>query len=1401
MMKKRGMLLTLLCLVFVFAGLVACGDNPGKGTIVGAKEEIILKASETSCDFSAGVTGTLNGEAAQVEVDSSAVQFGVPGSYNVVYTLGDKTVTTTVKIYGTPTITAPDAEQSYADVLKWTVGVTATDSFGQDLEVVTTLPADYKEGDLLEYGKEYTVSYKTMDAAGNEASATRKLTVSEQGRPVFDAETLTLTEFDGTVALDTSGIVKVLDSSKTEVSDLFVKDSAGVLSYNPEYFAFAGTKDYSFTLVTKEGWNTLSVKVETGDAISVLKIDDVTDYIFETGFKPSLPEVEKAENNVNKYVFTYEIAKVGSEDFVSVEDFQPVSGDYVYRVSAKLASSKEEAEVISEQNFYIREGAELIDYAITEQNMGVFAANASTGATLGFAESVEMGEETSPAYLFTQGTTFANGIDYALQFNREVIAEKIEAGLTTISFEVGLKALAEDVTHIDVKFFAQFNEDASIPASNAINIAFTYNTVEAWTTFAIDFTAGMGPTATKLYYTDATGNVIFNYREFGLYCALYSGSEVRNVPQEIYIRNVRFGRTDTTRAYGVYTTAEEESVTLNKDGSAKVNGVDYTYELYQDNTVLFFDAARRISDFAMKFVPAGGEYDSAALVSGEKVYLAEGPVLSVGEAVNQKYSDAVQWTVGVTAADSLGNPLDVEVVSVSPEPELEGMLEYGQTYTVTYRATDNAGNTVTGERAITVTEDGKPVFEPVTLLLVNLRNQEANLPGDYVAAFNEEGVSVEAFVVNEKGKLVFNPVYFETLGVGSYTLKVVTTAGYGNLVVTVEEGGPMDLLTWGDITNYVYPVKDGLIDFPEVSAVGGSYEYDFEYRVLDSEGADLGDAQAFVANSAGNYTFRVRAKVKSESSWTVLSEQPFFIREGEDAISVFDPALSDQNMNFFIPNTEKGADLEFVEEVTIGGSASSAYRHSVAPYVADGWNVTDQMLLFDQQKLAAMIARGLTTLTFDIGNTSYGSPDTTSDVVWMNVELYALDPTPEGGATNSWGSISTTSANITMEGVWTTVTFDLAKGFTSPNTPTIYTIDESTGEVTMTFQKLGLRVMAYSQYGAGVTSVLWDQSQDVYFRNVRFGYVSDTASVQNTYKNAGESVVLGANGTATVGAESYTYELYRDGTVLFYNGVDAVYEFSAKYVEAGGEYGYAALVVGEKVYLSSITMPEDGDILALDAEGKVVFELPDFAEAVSGVEGFKYELKKIGGTEVLASVPGTFELTEAGAYEWIATFPSGTETETYAYQFYVCTADDPIGKVTTVNKDGASNATFRFDRMEESGPVFLLTGDSELFLDGDYVAEQLAASAESGGGYQLRVYVNNPHGQCYIMWEGQTHVAKPGCYANIGEYYALSPDMLAYVGEGDGGMPAYTRQGNENFSIWFQGGGPVEITSILYQKF
>lgn len=1514
-MKRRGMLLTLLCLMFVFAGLAACGDNPGKGTIVGAKDEIILKASETSYDFSAGVTGTLNGEAAQVKVDSSAVQFGVPGRYNVIYTLGDKTVTTEVKIYGIPTITASDAEQSYGDVLKWTVGVTAKDSLGDDLEILTTPPADYKAGDLLEYGKQYAVSYKTIDAAGNEATASRKLTVSEQNRPVFGAVTLTLTEFDGTVSFDTSEIVKVLDAFGEEVFNLFVKDGEGVSAFNPEYFAAAGAKDYAFTVVTAEGWNTLNVKVQTGDALKALTVEgDVTDFIFETGLPLDLPKVVIAEGNVNEYEISYEIVKAdGAAE--KVEDFQPVAGDYTFRISAKLASSQDAPAVIAEQEFKIRTGAKLIDYTLTDQNMDFFIPPTNAGAKLEFVPEVTINGDTTAAYRFTTATDPVSAMDNVLQFNQEMLAERIKMGLTTLTFEVAIDAFEGEITGAATQFYAQPGLEGypTFAVSNLPNIA---QALGKWTTYSIDLTVPFSTGGVTVYELDASGNATFHFGGFGLYLAFYTtpGAYV-DYTQEIYLRNVRFGRvTNTSGVQNSYESESGRTVTLGADGVAKVDGQDYTYELYQNNTVLFFDAAERVSEFTMTFVPAGGEYDYSALVAedgtvflGRLVY-EDGDVIALGAGGNvsfdlpdfaAQFTDIEGFAYSLRKKDGteLANAPGAFTFTESGLYEWKASFPSGEStdsyiYNIYVCAADDPIGKIT-----TTDKDGvsKGSFrfdrmegeQPVFLL----SGAEMYLDGDYVQGLldaasaaeskyqlwvyelpNADGVSLlngQCYITWDGQKTstaagcysnpsrdsyAFFPgnlagdgiarageedfrIYYPNGGpreITSIRFKLIPMAGeitgakdiylltdateydflqgvtgtldgvaapvrvdsskvefgtpgtydvvytLGNASVTVKvhiTDNAIELLSYEDISGYVFPVANELISFPKVTEPGG-YEYEFEYRVYCGE-EDKGDADAFTASVAGDYIYVIRARVKGQTAWTELSRQPFFLRDGE-AAEVFDPAVSAQNMDFFIAPTNVGAKLEFVPEVTIDGDTSPAYRYTTGTNCSVAM---DNVLRFNQEKLAEMVKRGLTTLTFEIGTVAYNSAFNGAVM-----QLYG-EPAAVSGV-HPWAA---SGFPVLPNGSWTTYTVDLTGNFTSAGTPPIYQTDEA-NNVVFSYREFG--IYCAMKFNAEFPAI----PQEVYLRNIRFGRVADTAEAQNTYSNEEGAIVLGAAGAATVKEQAYTYELYSDGTVLFFNDSTRVFEFSAKYVKAGGEYGNAALVLDGKAYLGDMQF-EDGDILALGAEGNVSFELPDFAAELSGAEGFKYELKKIGGAEVLASAPGAHTLTEAGGYEWVASYVSGASTKSYAYRFYVCAADDPIGKVTTVNKDGVSNASFRFDRMEVSGPVFLLTGDSEIFLDGDYVAEQLAASAEAGGGYQLRVYVNNPRGQCYIMWEGQIHTTKPGCYANIGEYYALGPDMLAYVGEGDGGKPAYTRQGNENLSIWFQGGSPVEITSILYQKF
>lgn len=59
-------------------------------SIDGAKDVVLKRGEGGGYDFSAGVTGTKDGVPEEVEVDFSAVKFETAGSYDVVYTCGDK---------------------------------------------------------------------------------------------------------------------------------------------------------------------------------------------------------------------------------------------------------------------------------------------------------------------------------------------------------------------------------------------------------------------------------------------------------------------------------------------------------------------------------------------------------------------------------------------------------------------------------------------------------------------------------------------------------------------------------------------------------------------------------------------------------------------------------------------------------------------------------------------------------------------------------------------------------------------------------------------------------------------------------------------------------------------------------------------------------------------------------------------------------------------------------------------------------------------------------------------------------------------------------------------------------------------------------------------------------------
>lgn len=835
---------------------------------------------------------------------------------------------------------------------------------------------------------------------------------------------------------------------------------------------------------------------------------------------------------------------------------------------------------------------------------------------------------------------------------------------------------------------------------------------------------------------------------------------------------------------------KEAVITGTKDVILKEADTSYDFGTGVSGTLDGEAAEVTVDSSDVEFGKAG-EYEVVYTLGDEsvtaKVFIYGMPVITAEDA-EQKYSDAVQWTVGVSAKDSFGKELQVEVTP--PQLEVSGMPEYNKEYTVTYTATDVAGNVATKTRKITVTEEGRPVFEPATLVLTDV-NASVTVEGGLIAAL-KDGEEVEPFVQGTEGELFLSGDYFLALGEGQYTFTLVTSAGYNDFVVTVDAGEPMSALVYGDITNYVFSAEE-LADLPQASADAyNAYTYFFRYEIVDKAGTAV-EADEFTATE-GNYTYKISAKISEDDPWTTLSEQPFFLRD--EAADVVDLAISAQNINFFRPNVEYGAAIDFESEVTIGDDTSSAYRLATAPAVE---NIPTQgrVVQLDQEFLTKMIKRGLTTLSMEVGVISYGDAAVSDDVVWIWSEFFGEYPTANGGATYPWGSVA---SGLLGEAQWTTITFDLSAGFTSPSQPSIYTMDAD-GNVIFSYEQFGLCFSVYSVYVGGGEQKLYEGSQDLYIRNIRFGRDAEDTSVVNTYRSGDDVIVMAANGAANVEGTDYTYELYKDGTVLFFNGDERMFEFSMQYTKAG-ENGavYATLTHGDKNYLGDFQF-EDGDILALK-DGKVEFALPDYAAQFSSLPEFSYALIN-EQNETLTSQPGNFTITASGYYRWQASYVENGENQTLTYEFYVCAENDPTGKLYRKEGEG----TIKFSRMEDGVPVFEVrsngAGTAVLYLDGDFVSEVLAEEIELGVSYSMQMYVQPIGNQVYIQWDGQNAVAKMGCYGvitpNGGWALAtVAPSMLAYEGPATPNFPAYVRQGDEDFMLFFNGGGTFEFKQFSY---
>lgn len=182
---KRRFLMILIAICAICIGLASCGKNNEEsksngnntGYSIEGVTDIALSTAQTEYDFLRGIVGWDGSTMKQVSVDSSAVQFGKVGAYEITYKLANVSKKATVRVYGTPEITGEtEYEAVYSQDIDVFAGITGKDSFGVELDVTTNSEFEKDNFGRIIYGDHFFRYYVT-DSVGNIAYLDRNYTV------------------------------------------------------------------------------------------------------------------------------------------------------------------------------------------------------------------------------------------------------------------------------------------------------------------------------------------------------------------------------------------------------------------------------------------------------------------------------------------------------------------------------------------------------------------------------------------------------------------------------------------------------------------------------------------------------------------------------------------------------------------------------------------------------------------------------------------------------------------------------------------------------------------------------------------------------------------------------------------------------------------------------------------------------------------------------------------------------------------------------------------------------------------------------------------------------------------------------------------------------------------------
>ena len=234
-MKKKILAITCLAAALAFVGCVTPGEGGGgqsgnnsnlyndSQVVVGGNvtsgaagvQDIVISgvtdlhittAKTNIAKEIALVTAAKGEEIVEVAADTSKVQFGTQGTYEVTYTAGDVVEKCNVTIYGAMTAGATNNNAvtlKYSEVYtSLTKGVSFKDCFNTELPVEVVTDGGIKNADgSLNLG-EYTVKYMATDKAGQSMYATRTVTVVEEKNPSIVAQTYDMADDEFVLNVD-----------------------------------------------------------------------------------------------------------------------------------------------------------------------------------------------------------------------------------------------------------------------------------------------------------------------------------------------------------------------------------------------------------------------------------------------------------------------------------------------------------------------------------------------------------------------------------------------------------------------------------------------------------------------------------------------------------------------------------------------------------------------------------------------------------------------------------------------------------------------------------------------------------------------------------------------------------------------------------------------------------------------------------------------------------------------------------------------------------------------------------------------------------------------------------------------------------------------------------------------